>query len=42
MQDKRKELRKKLRQAEKELFEMRCEYIFLNREIKRQMDKWQD
>tara|TARA_R100001594_G_C3905293_1_gene231931 strand:+ start:392 stop:508 length:117 start_codon:yes stop_codon:yes gene_type:complete len=38
MEDKRK----KLRQLEKELFELKVKRIFLNREIKRQMDKWQD
>ena len=38
MEDKRK----KLRQLEKELFELKVKRIFLNREIKRQMDKSQD
>ena len=38
MEDKRK----KLRQLEKELFELKVKRILLNREIKRQMDKWQD
>jgi len=34
--------RKLLRQLEKELFELRVKRAFLNKEIKRQMDKWQD
>jgi hypothetical protein len=34
--------KKKLRQLEKELFELKVKRIFLNREIKRQMDKWQN
>ena len=41
MRDKRKLLRQ-LEKAEKELFEMRVREAFLKREIKRQMDKWQD